>query len=146
MAGALWTGADIFLGFIVGPVWKYLDPAARRSMQSRLIPNTFLYMPILGLTTGTAGWYVAQWNGFTQAHSALFPWVVAAGIIALVLTVAGLGVMLPNSLRMLREIGEPEPNPDRILRLTMTNRRVAMVQGVFQLGIMVVMAYLTVAP
>lgn len=146
MAGGLWTGADIFLGFVLGPVWGHLEPAQRRAVQMQLIPKTLLYMPILGLTTGTAGWFLAHWDGYATIHSALFPWVVAAGCVALVLTVVGLGVMLPTNLRMLREMSGPAPDHETIRRLTFRLRRLAGVQGLFQVGIMIIMAYLTLAP
>lgn len=146
MSGCLWTGADIFMGFILGPVWKHLNPEQRQAVQSRLVPNTFLYMPILAITTGTAGWYVAQHDGFAVSHSAVFPWIVAAGIVVIMLTVVGLGVLLPTNLKVLGEIRKPEPNAELLKRWTFRIRRLAIVQGVFQVIIMVVMAYLAIAP
>lgn len=146
MSGCLWTGADIFMGFILGPVWKHLNPGQRQAVQSRLVPNTFLYMPILAITTGTAGWYVAQHDGFATSHSAMFPWIVAAGIVVIILTVVGLGVLLPTNLKVLGEIRKREPNPDLLKRWTFRTRRLAIVQGLFQVIIMVVMAYLAIAP
>lgn len=145
VTGTLWTGADIFLGFILGPIWRHLEPRQRQAVQMRLVPNTFLYMPILGITTGTAGWFVAQHNGFAAAHSAVFPWVVAAGIVTVILTVVGLGVILPTNLRMLGELRRQSPNPELLKRWTFRTRRLAAVQGLFQVVIMVVMAYLTIA-
>ena len=145
MAGSLWTGADIFLGFILGPIWKHLAPAQRLAIQSWLIPNTFLYMPILAITTGTAGWYVAQYDGFASAHSAVFPWIVAAGVAVLILTVVGLGIMLPTNLSMLQEMRQANPNAEVLKRLTFRNRRLAAIQGVFQVITIVIMVYLTLA-
>lgn len=146
MAGCLWTGADIFLGFILGPIWRHLEPHQRQAVQRRLVPNTFLYMPVLGITTGTAGWYVAQHDGFATVHSIIFPWVVAAGVVAVVLTVVGLGIMLPTNLKMLSELRKTAPNPDLLKRWTFRTRRLAAVQGLFQVIIMIVMAYLAIAP
>lgn len=146
MAGGLWTGADIFLGFILGPVWGHLEPGQRRAVQMRLIPKTLLYMPVLGLTTGTAGWFLAHWDGYARTQSALFPWVVAAGCVALVLTVIGLGVMLPTNLKMLREMASSTPDHEALRRWTFRLRRLAAIQGLFQVGIMIIMAYLTLAP
>ena len=34
LSGVLWTGADLFLGFILGPVMRRLDPLQR----ARLLP------------------------------------------------------------------------------------------------------------
>lgn len=146
MSGCLWTGADIFLGFILGPVWRHLEPYQRASVQRRLVPNTFLYMPVLGITTGTAGWLVARHNGFATAHSPLFPWVAAAGGVAVILTLVGLGIMLPTNVKLLGELRKPRPNPDLMQRWTFRTRRLALVQGLFQVIIMVIMAYLAIAP
>lgn len=146
MSGCLWTGADIFLGFILGPIWRHLEPHQRAAVQRRLVPNTFLYMPILGITTGTAGWLVAKHDGFATVHSLIFPWIVVAGIVAIILTFVGLGVILPTNLRMLGELKSPAPNPELLKRWTFRTRRLAIVQGVFQVIIMVVMAYLAITP
>lgn len=146
MSGCLWTGADIFLGFILGPIWRHLEPHQRTAVQQRLVPNTFLYMPVLAITTGTAGWLVAKHNGFATTHSAVFPWIVAAGIIAIVLTVVGLGVLLPTNLKMLGQLRRSSPDPELLKRWTFRTRRLAVVQGSFQVLIMIVMAYLTIAP
>lgn len=145
MAGCLWTGADIFLGFILGPIWRHLEPQQRQAVQTRLVPNTFLYMPILGITTGTAGWLVAQHDGFMTVHSVVFPWIVVAGAVAIILTFVGLGIMLPTNIRMLNELRKPAPNPELLKRWTFRTRRLAVVQGLFQVVIMVVMAYLLIA-
>ncbi len=146
MAGSLWTGADIFLGFILGPVWGHLDPRQRQAVQRRLVPNTFLYMPVLGITTGTAGWYVAQHDGFAAAHSAAFPWIVAAGIVTVILTVVGLGILLPTNLRVLNAVRHPNPDPELLKRWTFWTRRLAAIQGLFQVIIMIIMAYLLIVP
>ncbi|MCL4495671.1 MAG: hypothetical protein M1294_12755 [Firmicutes bacterium] len=146
MAGSLWTGADIFLGFVLGPIWKHLSSSQRLAIQSRLIPNTFLYMPILAITTGTAGWYVAKYDGFAVSHSIVFPWIVAAGIVVLILTIVGIGIMLPTNFRMLKEMRGATPDPETLKRLTFRNRRLAAVQGIFQVTIIIIMVHLAVLP
>ena len=35
MCGVLWTGIDLFMGFVVGPVMRTLPPPARRAMARR---------------------------------------------------------------------------------------------------------------
>ncbi|NMP21366.1 DUF4149 domain-containing protein [Sulfobacillus harzensis] len=146
MAGCLWTGADIFMGFILGPVWKHLDPQQRQAVQRRLVPNTFLYMPVLAITTGTAGWYVAQYDGFIESATPIFPWVVAAGVVVVILTVVGLGILLPTNLKVLNEVRKPNPDPELLKQWTFRTRRLATIQGLFQVIIMIIMAYLAIAP
>src|SRR5262249_61066505 len=39
ISGVMWTGIDLFMGFIVGPILKRIDIAARREVIVRLVPN-----------------------------------------------------------------------------------------------------------
>ncbi|MCL4396502.1 MAG: hypothetical protein M1482_17145 [Chloroflexi bacterium] len=60
------------------------------------------------------------------------------------LTVQGLGVLLPNNLRIYRELQQPQPDTDRISRINRTNLMLSGIQGVFQVVIIMVMAHLAV--
>jgi hypothetical protein len=53
LSGALWTGADLFMGFILGPVLRMLDMRARTALIAYLVPRTPLYFPVVSLTAGT---------------------------------------------------------------------------------------------
>jgi uncharacterized membrane protein len=144
LSGALWTGADLFLGFILGPVMRRLEPPQRKAVIAYLVPRTLLYMPVVAITTGTAGWFLATWMNFLQTDNPMFPWVVAALVILTILTVQGLGVLLPNNLRIYFELQRPQPNIDRIVRLNRINLVLSGIQGVFQVVIILVMAHLAV--
>src|SRR6185437_15116480 len=39
MSGVMWTGIDIFMGFVIGPVLRQTDVPARRAIAVRLIPR-----------------------------------------------------------------------------------------------------------
>ncbi|MFQ5880297.1 MAG: hypothetical protein ACE5IZ_09015 [Dehalococcoidia bacterium] len=142
MSGALWTGADLFLGFILAPVMRRLEPAQRKAVITYLVPRMMLYMPVVALTTSTAGWYMANWDGFLYSASPYRDWVIAALVITSILGVQGLGVLLPNNIRMYRELQRPQPNTDRIFRLNRINLFLAGAQGVFQVAIIVVMVHI----
>jgi hypothetical protein len=43
--GTLWTGIDLFVGFVVGPVLRTLPVATRRAVLNGLIPRTLMLMP-----------------------------------------------------------------------------------------------------
>ncbi len=144
LAGALWTGADIFMGFIFGPVMRRLDVAHRTAVITYLVPKTLLYFPAVSLTTSTGGWYLAAWLGWTNAGSAQFPWIVTALILVSLMTVQGLGVFLPNSLRIWFELRKPVPNRDLIVGLNRINIWVAGTQGVMQVAIIVVMSHFAI--
>jgi uncharacterized membrane protein len=142
LSGVLWTGADLFLGFILGPVMRRLNPLQRKAVITYLVPRTLLYMPVLALTTGTAGWYLSNWQGLLLPENPMRPWVFAALVIIFILTIQGMGILLPNNLRIYRELQQPEPNIERIVRINRTNLTLSGVQGVFQVLIIFVMAYL----
>lgn len=140
LSGALWTGADLFMGFVLGPVMRRLDPAARTAVIALLVPRTLLYFPMVSLTTGTAGWYLVSWLGYTDPASSAHTLVlVALGLVG-VMTVMGLGFLLPNSLRIWFELRRPQPDRARIGRINRINIWLAGSQGVMQVAIIVVMA------
>jgi uncharacterized membrane protein len=144
MSGVLWTGADLFLGFILGPVMRRLTAQQRRAVITYLVPKTLLYMPAVAFTTGTAGWFLSNWMGLLAPASPDRNWVLAALVITTILAVQGFGIILPNNFRMLREMGSVEPNVDRIIRLNRVNLRLAGIQGALQVIIILVMAHLAV--
>ena len=64
ISGVLWTGIDLFMGFIVGPVLRIAPASARREIILRLVPRTLFLMPTLATITGTTGWYLAEYLGY----------------------------------------------------------------------------------
>ena len=140
MAGALWTGIDLFMGFVVGPILKGLPMSARQAFVLRLTPKTLFLLPTLSIVTSTAGWFHAQQIGLLNAPWPGFGWVVAALVIVAVLTIQGLGFLLPTNLKVYFELRKPQPNGARIGRLMRWYFLVVAIQGVMQLAIIVVMA------
>lgn len=141
LSGALWTGADLLMGFILGPVLRRLEPPTRAAVIAYLVPRTLLYFPMVALTAGTAGWFLASRLGFMTPGNPLRPWTLLALAMVLVMTLIGLGVLLPNSFRIWREVGRPIPDRERIIRLNGINIRLAGLQGLMQMGIILVMAH-----
>ena len=140
MAGALWTGIDLFMGFIVGPVLRSVALETRRAMISGLIPRTLILMPTLSIVTSTTGWFLAVRMGFLDVAYPEFWWVIAALAIVTVLTIQGLGYLLPTNLRLYFEIQKPQPDVQKIAHWMKTYLRVVAVQGTMQVAIIVVMA------
>ncbi len=144
MTGALWTGIDLFMGFVLGPVLGTLDPQARAAVFRRLIPKMTFLMPVLATVTITAGMQLAERIGllsFSDLFGALSnPWLLAAAIIAALLTVQGFGIMLPNEVRVFKQLVSETPDIDKISRLGMRNARLGGIQGLFQLAIIFIMA------
>ena len=140
MTGTLWTGIDLFMGFVVGPVLRGVTLETRRSMIAGIIPRTLILMPTLSIVTSTAGWFLAVRLGYLNLGFPQFWWVVAALAIVSVLTVQGLGYLLPMNLRLYFEIQKPSPDHDKLKRWMRTYVRVVGVQGTMQVLIIVVMA------
>jgi hypothetical protein len=140
MSGGLWTGIDLFMGFVVGPVIRRLPLEARRAVIAALVPRTLFLMPTLSIMTTTTGWFLAERLGFLQLGYPEFYWVIAALAIVTVLTVQGMGILLPTNLRIYFELQKPEPDVERIARRMYFFTRVVGLQGVMQVAIIVVMA------
>jgi hypothetical protein len=142
MSGALWTGIDLFMGFVVGPVLRKVSLDTRRAMIAGIIPRTLILMPTLSAITSTSGWFLAARMGFLDLGYPQFWWVIAALLIVSVLTVQGLGYLLPMNLKLYFEIQKAAPDPTKLGRWMRTYVRVVAVQGVMQVAIIVVMARL----
>jgi hypothetical protein len=97
-------------------------------------------MPTLSTITSTAGWFLAQRLGFLDLGYPEFWWVVAALTIVTVLTVQGLGYLLPTNLRLYFETQKPAPDMEKIGRWMRTYVRVVALQGTLQIAIIIVMA------
>lgn len=144
LSGSLWTGADLFMGFILGPVMRRLEPPQRAVVIGYLVPRTILYFPMVSLTTTTAGWFLAAHLGYATPGNVNFGWVIGALVIVTILTIQGLGIFLPNSIRMWRELTKEQPDREKIGRLARINFSLAGVQAVFQVAIMIVMSHFVV--
>jgi hypothetical protein len=140
MSGTLWTGIDLFMGFVVGPVIRRLPFEMRRAWIGGIIPRTLVLMPTLSIVTSTAGWFLAQRLGYLDVSYPQFWWVAAALFIIAVLTVQGLGYLLPTNLKLYFEMQKAQPDGDKIGRWMKTYVKVTAIQGSFQVAIIVVMA------
>lgn len=138
-SGILWTGTDIFMGFILGPILRKVDLPTRRAIITRLMPRMLFYMPTVSTITITSGYYLAVWRGFFPLTYPGAYWVVAAGIMAGIMIVQGLGILLPINLKVFFEIRKEHPDGARIRRLMGIYVKVVASQAVLQFSIIVVM-------
>ena len=139
MSGALWTGIDIFMGLVIGPILGRMSGPARADFVQRLVPTMLFLMPTLASVTITAGIYLAIMDGIFNLH---FLAIQLAGIFVVILAGQGFGIFLPNELRIVLELRRPRPDIAKIGRLGLLNARLAGVQAVFQLALIFVMANL----
>lgn len=140
MSGVLWTGIDLFLGFVIGPIIRRLPFETRRAMIGALIPRTMVLMPTLAIITGTAGYYLAQRMGYMDLGYPEFYWVAAALAILAVLTVQGLGILTPINILVFLEMQKAQPDGEKIGRWMKTYVRIVAIQGTMQVAMIVIMA------
>jgi hypothetical protein len=139
ICGGTWTGIDLFMGLVMSRVMKGLAPEARAEVVKRLVPLMLFLMPALASVAITGGIYMAQWEGRFDIHS---PLIIAAGVIVIILSVQGFGILLPTEVRIFLELIKPNPNRDKIVKLGMRNITVSGSQAIFQIAIIFVMANL----
>ncbi|HKV45269.1 MAG TPA: hypothetical protein VJT32_11445 [bacterium] len=136
----LWTGTDIFMGFILGPILRRVDFPTRRAIITRLMPRMLFYMPTVSTVTTTAGWYMASWLGLFHLPYPQVMWLWAALVIVAVMTVQGLGFLLPINLRVYFEMCRDQPDGERIRRLMGWYIKIVASQAVLQFTIIFIMA------
>jgi hypothetical protein len=195
LAGVLWTGIDLFMGLVLGPVLGGLNDESRAAVFRRFTPKMTFLMPSLALVTIAGGVTLAtrlgvfphsgpwtalmstaivvpgllligrQFRAFRDrrwlaaaavagtAHAAWLadalpafamtsPEMLAALVIATLLSVIGFGVLLPGEVRMYLEMVSEDPDAGLIGRIGMRNARLAAVQGALQLAIVFVMVHI----
>ncbi len=138
-AGLLWTGIDLFMGFVIGPILRSLPFEMRRAVMTRLTPKTLFILPVLAIITGTTGWSLAGQMGYLDLAYPAYWWIVAALVIVTLLTIQGLGILLPTQLLVYRELIKPEPDRARIAALSANYFYIIAAQGLLQVAIIVIM-------
>ena len=141
LSGVLWTGADLFMGFIIGPVLRSLDIRTRTAFIAYLVPRTLLYFPVVALTAGTAGWYLAGWLGYSLPESPRYFWAMTSFALVMIMTVVGFCLLLPNNLRIWLELKKPQADRDKIVRLNRYNIWLSGGQGIMQVAMILIMAH-----
>jgi hypothetical protein len=139
LSGALWTGIDIFMGLVIGPIMARMPPASRAQFVQNLVPTMLFLMPTLASVTITAGIYLAISVGVFNLH---YLAIQLAGLIVVVLLIQGLGIFLPNEIRVVLELRKERPDVRRIGRWGLINARLSGVQAIFQVALIFVMACL----
>lgn len=142
MSGVLWTGIDLFMGFVIGPIIRQVSVPIRKEIITRLTPVTLFLMPTLSIMTGTAGWFLAVQLGMTHLPWPQLGWIVAALVLVTLMAIQGLGYLLPTSVRVCLELQKEHPDGPRIGRMMSRFYYVVASQGVMQVAIIVVMAKL----
>lgn len=139
-SGVMWTGIDLFMGFFVGPIIRQMPVSARREFILRLVPKTLFLMPTLSIITGTTGWFLAAELGFLGLPWPEFGWVAAALVLVTLMTIQGVGYLLPTNLRVCFELQKPHPDSEKISRMMRRFFFAVALQGTMQILTIVIMA------
>jgi hypothetical protein len=139
VGGGLWTGIDLFMGLVLGPIIGRMSIQARMEFSARFMPKMLLIMPTLVIVTLTSGWQLAR---HLRDLSVAYPqhwWLTASFIVVGVMSVIALGVLEPANLAVLFEMRKPQPNGQLIGRLMRRFLYTAGITGVMQLATLVIM-------
>src|SRR5260370_13616347 len=116
ICGVLWTGIDLFMGFVIGPILRKVGLSVRREIIVRLVPQTLFLMPTLSIITGTTGWFLAKDLGLLDVPWPQFGWVAAALTLVVLMTIQGTGYLLPTNLWVCIQLRRPDPDRAKISR------------------------------
>ena len=192
MAGVLWTGIDLFMGLVLGPVLGGQRPEARADFFASFTPKMTFLMPTLATVTIAGGILLAlrlgkfpnadpwlalltaatlipallligyQFDALTDpktlgvlgvavvgsgaylvttlpAFAMTSWWMVATLVIVTLLSVQGFGIILPDEVRIYRQVVSENPNVDLVSEIGMRNAKLGGLQGLLQLAIVFVM-------
>ena len=140
----LWTGTDIFMAFLLGPILRGVSLSTRKEVISWLMPKMVFYMPTVASVTTTAGYFLASKMGLITLQTPVLYWITAVLIIVVAMLIQGLGILLPTNLRVYYELRKSEPDTARIQRLMRRYVKVVATQAILQFVIIFIMAYFSV--
>ncbi|HEY1360689.1 MAG TPA: hypothetical protein VGF60_00510 [Xanthobacteraceae bacterium] len=135
----LWTGVDLFMGFVLGPILRRVDVPVRREIVRRLTPRTLFLMPAVSIISGTTGWFLAVRLGYAALDWPAFGWVAAALLLVALMTIQGLGFLTPVNVFVCLELQKQKPDLDKIKVWMQRYFYAVAMQGTMQVAIIVVM-------
>jgi ABC-type dipeptide/oligopeptide/nickel transport system permease component len=135
----LWTGIDLFMGFVLGPILRRAELPVRREVVRRLTPRTLFLMPTVSIISGTTGWFLAIQFGYTSLEWPAYGWVAAALILVAIMTFQGLGFLTPVNVFVCLELQKTNPDMKRISYWMQRYFYAVALQGTMQVGIIIVM-------
>jgi hypothetical protein len=142
VGGGLWTGIDLFLGLVLGPIIGRMSVPARSELTARLMPKLVLIIPTLVTMTLAAGFQLARLNGFLSSSHPRHAWVVASFVVVGVMATIALALLEPANIAVLFEIRKPQPNPAVIEQLMKRFVYTAGITGLMQVATLIIMTRL----
>lgn len=137
--GGLWTGIDLFVGLIVGPIIGRLSPTARAEFTARFMPKMVIIMPTVVTMTLATGLQIALKYGNLTPGEEPHGWLVASFIVVGVMAVIALGVLEPANITVLFEMNKEQPDPTIIGQMMKRFVYTAGITGLMQIGTLIIM-------
>jgi hypothetical protein len=141
-SGGLWTGIDLFVGFVIGPIIGKMDVPGRIAFSRKFMPAMMLIMPTLVVTTLTAGWQLARYEGNLTVPYPKHWWIVASFIVVGVMAIIAYVVLEPANIIVLLELRKPQPNGALVGRVMRRFIYTAGITGAMQIATLVIMTRL----
>ena len=135
----LWTGIDLFMGFVLGPILRRSDISVRRDVLRQLTPRTLFLMPTISIIAGTTGWFLAVRLGYTELPWPHYGWVAAALALVTLMTIQGVGFLTPVNVFVCLELQKDKPDLSKIGRWMSRYFYAVALQGTMQIAIIIVM-------
>lgn len=139
VGGGLWTGVDLFVGFIVGPIIGRMSIPARIEFSVRFMPKMLLLMPTLVIMTLASGFQLARHLGYLDPSFPRHAWIVASFIVVGVMATVALGYLEPANVAVLFELRKPQPNGLVIEKLMKRFVYTAGITGLAQVATLIIM-------
>ena len=139
VGGGLWTGIDLFVGLIIGPILGRLSIPARVEFAARFMPKMLLIMPTLVTMTLASGFQLARHMGLLNVAYPRHWWLTASFIVVGAMTVIALGFLEPANLAVLFELRKPQPDGALVGKLMRRFAYTAGITGVMQVATLVIM-------
>ena len=136
----VWTGIDLFMGFVLGPILRRQDMSVGREIARQLTPRTLFLMPTISIIAGTTGWFLAVRLGYTALPWPEFGWVAAALVLVTIMTIQGVGFLTPVNLLVCLELQKQQPDMQKIGRWMRLYFYSVASQGTLQVVMVMIMS------
>lgn len=140
MCAVLWTGADIFMAFLLGPILSNVTRRSRKEIASWLMPKLIFYMSTMSTVTIIAGYFLGLKLGLMDLAPPIGYYVATVIILVIILIIQGFGILLPMNVRVYRELRKSEPNYSYVEDIIKHHAGVFARQSIVQIALIFIMA------
>jgi len=137
--GGMWTGIDLFVGLVIGPILGRLSIPARAEFSARFMPMMVLIMPTLVIMTLASGFQLAVDLGNFTSVSPNHGWLIGSFIVVGIMATIALAFLEPANIAVLFEMNKPHPNGAVIATLMRRFVYTAGITGLMQIATLVIM-------